>query len=58
MTVTLLNEQRIDIHDAVMRWSRGQEFGIETLETPKHTTDRLIHYVRRLVNGSVEGLYE
>jgi hypothetical protein len=30
----------------------GQEFGIETVETPKHTADRLIHYVRRLVNDS------
>ena len=52
LTVTLPNEQRIDVRDAVVRWSRGQEFGIETVETPKHTADRLIHYVRRLVNDS------
>jgi hypothetical protein len=53
LTVTLPNEQRIGIHNAVVCWSRGQEFGIETVETPKHTADRLIHYVRRLVNESV-----
>ena len=53
LTVTLPNEQRIEIRDAVVRWSRGQEFGIETVETPKHTADRLTHYVRRLVNDSV-----
>jgi hypothetical protein len=53
LTVTLLNKQRVEVAEAVVRWSRGQEFGIETVETPKHTADRLIHYVRRLVNDSV-----
>ncbi len=47
LTVTLPNEQRIEVPEAVMRWSRGQEFGIETVETPKHTQARLIHYVQR-----------
>jgi hypothetical protein len=27
LTVTLPNEQRIEIPEAVVRWSRGQEFG-------------------------------
>ena len=53
LTVTLPNEQSIDVSEAVVRWSRGQEFGVETIETPKHTAARLIHYVRRLVNDSV-----
>ena len=53
LTVTLPNEQCIDVSDAVVRWSRGQEFGVETVETPKHTAERLIHYVRRLVHDSV-----
>jgi len=52
LSVTLPNEQCIDVSDAVVRWSRGQEFGVETIETPKHTAARLIHYVRRLVNDS------
>ena len=52
LTVTLPNDQRIDVSDAVVRWSRGQEFGVERVETPKHTADWLIHYVRRLVNDS------
>jgi hypothetical protein len=42
LTVTLPNEQRIVVPEAVVRWSRGQEFGIETDETPKHTQARLI----------------
>jgi PilZ domain len=58
LTVTLPNEQWIEIPEAVVRWSRGQEFGIETVETPKHTQARLIHYVRRLVKDSVEVLHE
>ncbi len=58
LIVTLPNEQRIEVPEAVVRWSRGQEFGIETVETPKHTQARLIHYVRRLVNNSVEVLHE
>jgi len=52
LTVTLLKEQRIEVPEPVVRWSRGQEFGIETVETPKHTADYLIHYVRLLVNDS------
>jgi len=58
LIVTLPNEQRIEVTEAVVRWSRGQEFGIETVEIPKHTQARLNHYMRRLVNNSVEVLHE
>jgi hypothetical protein len=58
LIVTLPNEQRIEVPEAVVRWSRGQEFGIETVEIPKHTQARLNHYLRRLVNNSVEVLHE
>jgi hypothetical protein len=53
LTVTLPNEQHIQVPEAVVRWSRGLEFGVETIDTPKHTAERLVHYVRRLVNDSV-----
>jgi hypothetical protein len=43
LTVTLPNAQRIVVPEAVGRWSRGQEFGIETGETPKHRQARLIN---------------
>ena len=43
LTVTLPNEQRIVVPEAVVRWSRGQKCGIETVETPKHTEARLIN---------------
>ena len=56
LTVTLPNKQRIVVPDAVVRWSRGREFGIEMVETPKHTQARLWHYVKRLVRKPVESI--
>jgi len=54
LTVTLPNEQRIEIPEAVVRWSRGQEFAIENLAVKLHTRARLQHYVNRLMQGSAE----
>ena len=49
LTVTLPNEQRIEIPETVVRWSRGQEFAVENLVMELHTHARLQHYVKRLV---------
>jgi hypothetical protein len=54
LTVTLPNEQRIEMPEAVVL---RQEFVIETVQTPKQTQARLIHDVRRLVNNSLEVLH-
>ena len=51
LTVTLPNEQRIEIPQAVVRWSRGQEFAVENMEIEPHTQARLKHYVKRLVRN-------
>ena len=48
LTVTLSNEQRIEIPEAVVRWSRGQEFAVENVKIEQHTQGRLQHYVKRL----------
>jgi hypothetical protein len=50
LTVTLPNEQHILIPEAVVRWSRGQEFAVENLAIKPHTHARLQHYVKRLVH--------
>jgi len=50
LTVTLPNEQRIEIPEAVVRWSRGQEFAVEVVAVEPHTLARLAHYLKRLVN--------
>ena len=52
LTVTLPNEQRIEIPKAVVRWSRGQEFAVEAVAIESHTQARLQHYVQRLAGGA------
>src|SRR5580765_974034 len=49
LTVTLPNEQRIEIPEAVVRWSRGQEFAVENVLIEQHNHVRLQYYVNRLV---------
>ena len=47
LTVTLRNEQRSEIPEAVVRWSRGQEFAVENVEIEPHTYARLAHSPQR-----------
>ena len=48
------NEQRIEIPEAVVRWSSGQEFAVENLALEPHTHARLRHYVKRLAQQPIE----
>jgi hypothetical protein len=52
LAVTLPSEQRIEVPEAVVRWSRGQEFAVENLLLELHTHARLQHYVKRLTKDS------
>lgn len=54
LAVTLPNDQGIEIPEAVVRWSRGQEFAVEILVIERHTHARLQHYVKRLVQDPAE----
>jgi hypothetical protein len=56
LTVTLSNEQHIEIPEAVVRWSRGQEFAVENISVERHTQARLQHYVTRLVQELAENV--
>ena len=58
LTVTLPNEQHITVHEAVVRWSNGQEFAVENVVVEPHTHARLQHYVKRLVHEPTEILHE
>lgn len=58
LTVTLPNEQRILIPEAVVRWARWQEYAVENLVIDPHTKARLQHYVKRLVHEPVEIICE
>ena len=54
LTVTLPNEQRIEVPEVVVRWSRGQEFAVENLVIEAQTHARLQHDVTRLVQEPAE----
>ena len=54
LTVTLPNQQSIFMAAAIVRWVRGQEYGVETSVVEKQTQSRLQHYVKRLVRESEE----
>ena len=49
LTVTLPNKQRIEVPEAVVLGSRGQEFGVENVLVEQHNHVRLQQYVNRLV---------
>jgi len=54
LTVTLPNEQHILIPEAVVRWSRGEEFAVENVVVERHTHARLQDYMKRLVQEPAE----
>jgi len=56
LTVSLPNEQHIEVPEAVVRWSRGQEFAGENVMIEPHTHARLQQYVTRLVQRTHETL--
>lgn len=52
LCVTLPNKQKIKVPEATVRWSRGNEFAVETSRMNPRTTVRLRRYVKRLVRES------
>ena len=56
LTVTLPNGQGILISQAVVRWSRWQDFSMENLAIEPHTLAPLAHYVKRLVQTPTENV--
>jgi hypothetical protein len=49
LTVNLPNQESIVVAAAIVRWVRGQEYGLETLVVEKQMHNRLEHYVKWLV---------
>ena len=56
LTVNLPNQQSIYVTAAIVRWVRGQEYGLETLVVEKQTQSRLEHLIKRLVQESGESI--
>jgi hypothetical protein len=56
LTVNLQNQPSIVVVAAIVRWVRGQEYGLETLVVEKQTQSRLEHLIKRLVQESGESI--
>jgi len=56
LTVNLPIDERIVVATAIVRWVRGQEFGLETLAIEKQTHSRVEHVIKRLVEESGENI--
>jgi hypothetical protein len=54
LTHMLPNEQHIQIPEAIVRWTGGHEFAIESLRINPHTRARLQHDVNRLMQEPME----
>ena len=56
LTVTLPNQESIFVAAAIVRWARGQEYGLETLAIDKEIHSRLEHVIKRLEQEFGESL--
>ncbi len=56
LTVNLPFEESIVVAAAIVRWVRGQEFGLETVAIEKQTHSRVEHVIKRLVEESAENI--
>ncbi|MEO6111468.1 MAG: PilZ domain-containing protein [Nitrospiraceae bacterium] len=54
LTVNLPNQPNLFVAGAIVRWVRGQEYGLETLVVDKRTQSRVEHVITRLEEDSVE----
>ena len=54
LTVNLPIEESIVVAAAIVRWVRGQEFGLETLAIEKQTHRRVGHVTKHLVQEAWE----
>ena len=56
LTVTLPNQESIFVAAAIVRWARGQEYGLETMAIDKDIHSRLEQVIKRLEQESGESL--
>ena len=56
LTVNLPIEGSIVVTAAIVRWVRGQEFGLETLAIEKQMHSRVEHVIKQLVEESGENI--
>ena len=54
LTITLPNQESLFVDAAIVRWVRGQEYGLETLAVDKPTQFRVERIVQRLEQAALE----
>jgi hypothetical protein len=52
LTVTLPDQPSFFVSTAIVRWARGQEYGLETLAIDKQIHSRLEHVIHQLEQNS------
>ncbi len=56
LTVNLPNQPSLVVAAAIVRWVRGQEYGLETLEIDKEIHSRVEQVITRLEQDSFESI--
>ena len=56
LTVTLQNQESIVVTAAIVRWARGQEYGLEALAIDKEIHSRLEQVITQLEQDSFESI--
>jgi len=54
LTITLPNEQHVEIPEAAVQWSRGSDFAAETRLSEPYTKARLQHDVKQLIQSLLQ----
>ncbi|MGH7182377.1 MAG: hypothetical protein ACREJN_10415 [Nitrospiraceae bacterium] len=55
MTVHVPNQLSFFVAGAIVRWVRGQKYGLETLVADKQTQSRVEHLVQHFEQVALEG---
>jgi len=56
VTINLPNQPSLVVADAIVRWVRGQEYGLETLVADKQTYSRVEEIIKQLEQDSFESI--
>ena len=56
LTVTLPNQESLFVAAAIVRWVRGQEYGLETVAIDKEIHSRLKDFITQLEQDSFENI--
>ena len=56
VTINLPNQASLVVATAIVRWVRGQEYGLETLVVDKETQSQVEHIVQHLEQVALESI--